>query len=234
MTAIDTATRFLYRAAVAAFVATLAYTVWIASALPAELASPSGTFRTPILAFELARSRVDLVHVFGGPEDPLRSARIAAMLRGHELDAGYLVVYNLFLGVLLAAVVRETGRSSLRHALGLPLCAVAADAWENIILVALLARLEQPQELLARLAIATWCKWGAIALATAAAGIGLLALRRRVLGALALLPVPTVLVAYVDPLRYGELLSLSLPVSWIALVVHAVSRVREAADGGSS
>jgi len=94
---VDARTRFLYRASLAAFAATLAYTFLLSRVLPNELASPLGTLRTPIIAFELARSRLDLLAVFGAGDDPGRNARIAAMLHGHELDAGYLVVYNLFL-----------------------------------------------------------------------------------------------------------------------------------------
>jgi len=223
---VDARTRFLYRCSLAAFAATLVYTFVLSRVLPSELASPLGGLRTPIIALELAQSRLDLLAVLGAPDDPGRSSRIAAMLRGHELDAGYLVVYNLFLGLLLWALARESSSRLPLLAIALPFCAAAADAWENVILVALLATLDHPDALLKTLAVATWCKWGALAVATAAAGLGLYGLRRRALGTLALLPLLTALFAYVDPHRFGELLSAGLVLAWISLAVHAASRAR--------
>jgi hypothetical protein len=221
-------TRFLYRASLAAFVATLAYTYLLSRVLPHELASPLGMLRTPIIALELARSRLDLLAVLGTSDDPGRPSRIAAMLRGHELDSGYLVVYNLFLGLLLCAVARERSSRLLQFALALPFCAAAADAWENVVLVALLGTLDHPEPLLKTLAVATWCKWGALAIATSAAGAGVFAARHRALGALALLPLLTTPLAYVDPHLLGDLVSLGLAVAWLALAAHAASRARTA------
>jgi hypothetical protein len=45
-----------------------------------------------------------------------------------------------------------------------------------------------------------------------------------VLGAIALLPVPVVLLAWIDPARFGEGLSVGFALAWIALAVHATSR----------
>jgi hypothetical protein len=72
-----------------------------------------------------------------------------------------------------------------------------------------------------------------IAVAGSSAG-SVQALPRRTLGAFALLPVPVVLLAYVDPHRFGEWLCVAFALAWIALAVHAISRAPSAtieADG---
>lgn len=140
---------------------------------PVNLELPDGFF-TPIIAFEFAALPSDLSYLMG--EDAQTASSREAMMRGLYLDMVFPFCYAGFLALLL---VRQAVTGYRVALLGVPfaIAIIPLDIRENLTLLSILAELTDPvalEILLARLAIDTWLKWGAIALAMLPLGVACL------------------------------------------------------------
>jgi hypothetical protein len=131
---------------------------------------PAG-FNTPIIAFEFAATHADLSYLAG---DGLTEAdNRAGMIAGLQLDMAFPFAYGGFLFFLLARLV------AVRHLialLGIPfsILIIPLDIRENLTLLAIidaLANTDSLDQLLLKLRIDTWLKWGAIGVAMAALAV---------------------------------------------------------------
>jgi len=171
--------------ATAAFaVATIGLAAVMLTVFPATAELTRG-FRTPVLAFELALSEQDLAFL-AGPGEAAARAR-ARMDAGHRWDTVFPFAYGGFVALLLVQLARRHERLMW---LGVPfaLATIPTDLWENAILVditAALGRGDPAAPLLPALYVATWLKWGVLAVALGVLAIGYLRKRARITGALA-------------------------------------------------
>ncbi len=132
-------------------------------------------FRTPIIAFEFAKTDADLAFL-SGDSDISRSNR-EKMDAGHRWDMVFPFAYAGFVALLLLQIVAR-GRYWLGLAIPLALLIIPLDLRENIILLAItnaLGNSASIEVLLQELHVATWLKWGALGISIAALSIGLLA-----------------------------------------------------------
>lgn len=140
-------------------VVTLTLAVASSGAFPSD-ADLSDGWRTPILAFELARTEADLAFLAGLAAEPVR----AAMDAGHRWDTVFPFAY----GALLAAALASVRQRWASAGIGLALLAIPLDLVENHQLVAITDALRHGQSgapWLPWLMAATWLKWGSLAAA---------------------------------------------------------------------
>lgn len=140
----------------AAAAATLALAAAVVVAFPAEAPLADG-WRTPIIAFELARTPADLTWLRGPHAAGLRDA----MRAGHRVDTVFPFAY----GLLLAASCRAASGRWSTVAVGLALAAIGLDLGENATLAGMTEALESGGDGavgLRWLVPLTWAKWGAI------------------------------------------------------------------------
>lgn len=153
--------------------ATLVIAVTMFTIFPASAELNRG-FWSPVLAFEFAMSEADLGFLTGSGDEATRLR--AAMDAGHQWDMFFPFAYGGLLAALL--VQRALGRERLMW-IGVPfaLATIPTDIRENLVLLditATLARGESAVPLLPALYVATWLKWGALAVAMGVLAIGLL------------------------------------------------------------
>lgn len=131
-------------------------------------ALPEGFF-TPVVAFEFVETAAEVRQLFGPAPTPERAALVRAMDLGSRIDFGYMLLYAAFLAAFCHTAARRSGRRWFYLGAALAVLAAAADAVENMQLLAITARLDAPdlaaaigRELLV-LRWATWLKWGGLA-----------------------------------------------------------------------
>lgn len=120
-------------------------------------------YTSPIIAFEFARSEVDIAFLSGESEASIENRQ--AMRDGHKWDMVFPLSYALFL-FLLVWQFRSQSRS-LWIPLSLSVLIVPFDINENFKLIGLIEAAENSSlsfPLFKQLYVATWLKWGAIAL----------------------------------------------------------------------
>ncbi len=124
---------------------------------------PEGFF-TPIIAFEFAHTQEEVIAMFGGPESGTRQAMTSAMDLGNRLDYLYMCLYSLFLLTFCAIAAKLSGKKYVYAGVLIALVALLADAFENIQLLSITAKLPDgdfSRELML-LQVFTWIKWGGI------------------------------------------------------------------------
>jgi hypothetical protein len=138
----------------------LAMTLILGLIGPRETGPLPAGFITPVMAFEFAGSADEVGKLF----DPDGSA--AAMDRVNRWDFLYMTLYNAFLGAFALVAARQTGNRRFCVAAALAPLILAADALENVQLLALTGMLDggDMSAPLARLRLFTWLKWGGLAL----------------------------------------------------------------------
>lgn len=147
--------------------ALVAVTAVLLSVLPKHAGALPPGFRTPILAFEFARTHAEVEALFGAPGSGERTALVHAMDRGNAIDFLFMVVYSAFLACFALGVARLAGRRYALVAIVAPVAAIA-DSCENLQLFAITSHLGGSYEdALARLALFTWIKWGGLAFSVA-------------------------------------------------------------------
>ena len=195
------------------------------SALTEVVAAGKCFTQGAVVQFELARSQADLVRIFGPEGSACRASAVAAMDAVNRLDmALYIPSYTLF--TVCAALWLAIGRKSLlpRLALLAAVGALVGDYVETTALVRLSHMIEAPAPLLPQLEIGTWVKWGLLAAHALLLGLAGLTTdpRRRILGVLLLLPTAGTLAAYIDPMKYAELMGYAFFAAWIPLLFLAL------------
>lgn len=144
-------------------VALLAVTAVLLGVLPKHAGQLPPGFRTPILAFEFARTHGEVEALFGAPGSSERATLVRAMDRGNTIDFLFMVVYSAFLAFFALGVARLAGRRYALVAVVAPLAALA-DCCENLQLFAITSHLgANYEEALSRLLVFTWIKWGGLA-----------------------------------------------------------------------
>lgn len=120
-----------------------------------------------IVAFEFAKSLQDLNQLFS----PLAPVDIDKIDIGNYIDFGYMVVYSLFLLLFFRKAWKIHGRRFLLAEILLIILILAADFYENILLLEITDTYSKNgiitglQPILDRLQIVTWVKWGGLAVA---------------------------------------------------------------------
>ncbi|MBM9589948.1 hypothetical protein JWG41_05790 [Leptospira sp. 201903075] len=143
-------------------------------------------FRTPIIAFELAQSTEDLNFLTGSGEMAIQIR--SDMRAGQNLD---IVFPFLYAGLIFCLILFESKRINWLAGVGLfvSVTIVPFDLYENYILDQILFRLDSLKDvsdLLPRLEVATWWKWGAIGIAMVILSILYFIEKQRLNGFLAL------------------------------------------------
>lgn len=121
-------------------------------------------FRTPILAFEFAKTAADLTFLSGQSETA--SQYRANMDRGQRIDMLFPFAYAGLLALLLLALARQ-GIASAWVGLLFALSIVPSDIHENLTMLEITAALAKDQSvaaLLPSLHTATWLKWWGLAI----------------------------------------------------------------------
>lgn len=217
-----------YRTTAVLFAVMVAVLAAMQALFPSTLASPipDANIRSPVMAFEMARSPSDLDHIFGTVSDPDRARRVTAMDQGNRLDYLFMPAYSLFVLSFLLAAGRELGGEQRGwHFFGaLALVAAAADAIENALLLSITSDFDRAPGLLTWLPYPVWIKFGLLAVACGAAAVLLWRLKRPLL-ALFCIPAPLLLVpGILVPMTLGSLATGLTGVGLIAMGIHAVHR----------
>jgi hypothetical protein len=163
MTAIGPGSRRIVWSVCIVGAATLAMTLLLAALFPRAMGPLPEGMRTPVVAFELARSAEEVERMFGPRDSAERASWAAAMDRGNVVDFAFMVLYGAYLA-LFAQTLRQLGARSRWLVLLAPVPALM-DALENLELLRITSMLGHDFAApLARLAWFTWSKWLLLAL----------------------------------------------------------------------
>lgn len=127
-------------------------------------AMPEG-FKTPILAFEFAKTNQEVIDLFGTDAET-RADLVRAFDLGNKVDFVYMVLYAAFLFCFARTAVTKSGHKLFYAGSLLAGIILLGDLLENVQLLGITAVIDSgnfdPQ--LALLPIFTWVKWGGLAL----------------------------------------------------------------------
>jgi hypothetical protein len=164
MTALGSVERRAFARASMAGAASLVFTLLLMLLFPASMGPLPESMRTPILAFELARSTAEVETMFGPPGSAERAAWLVAMNRGNWADFVYMLLYGSYLVLFSRALAGLSARPSPLATRFAPLPALI-DVLENVQLLSISSSLGGDyRAALARLHWFTWGKWLLIAL----------------------------------------------------------------------
>ena len=154
---------YLIRATAVAALATLLLALLLLFTYPAEAGLTEG-FRTPVLAFEFARTAADLEFLTGNSDSAANHR--AAMDKGQYIDMLFPFAYAGLLALLLLGLARQ-GITSAWLGLAFALSIIPSDIRENLLMLEISAALANDQAvtaLLPTMHIATWFKWWGLAI----------------------------------------------------------------------
>lgn len=221
--------RPFFRAAAWIGVGLVAVTVALLAALPKHAGELPPGFRTPILAFEFARTHAEVEALFGAPGSARRAALVRAMDLGNTIDFVFMAFYAAFLGCLALGVAGLAGRSYALVAIVAPIAAIA-DCCENLQLFAITRALGGSYDAaLSSLLLFTWIKWGGLALCLLRLSPWLLRQGSGIERVTGVLAASTGVLAILAALRRGlqtEMFSVALSVTFLGLFIVAVRRGR--------
>jgi hypothetical protein len=125
----------------------------------------SNGYKTPVLAFEFAQSPEDLKFMTGDSPDAVNN-RIAMRL-GQKYDTIFPFFYA---GLIAMCILSISSKINILTILGIlfSIFIIPSDLYENSIMNSIIDSLESGQSITAQLSalhIATWLKWGNIAIA---------------------------------------------------------------------
>jgi hypothetical protein len=124
-------------------------------------------FRTPIIAFEFAKTEADLSFLSGSGE--LNRLNRDKMDAGHIWDMGFPFAYAGFIALMLLKIAKNGHRFAWLGVL-FTVSIIPFDINENLTLIQITKALGNStsiEALLLELHIATWLKWGAIGVSIA-------------------------------------------------------------------
>jgi len=211
--------------------ALLAWSAVMLTVLPRTMGPLPAGFRTPILAFELARTPDEVETMFGPPGSADRASWVRAMDLGNTLDFVFMVLYAAQLAALAAGFARLRGRVFLVSG-GLAIAGALCDAAENVQLFAITRSLGGDYAMpLGRLRVFTWLKWELLALAIAwlAAPLSRGSATEKVVGLMSAAVGVLGAMAYLDRAGFAETFALFVSMAFIGLWIVAFQRsAREA------
>jgi hypothetical protein len=212
--------------------ATLAAFVALGSQPAVSSVYASTEVSTAVSAFQRSETPADIAAVFGNPADP---ARIAAMDALNTLDLwAFIPAYALFLcagAVLLGGLNNRWAQAAIVFAL-IGAAGDAIETWKQLQLTA------DIQNVGAHLPIAPWhwIKYAALGLnGIAIASLCFTSAKKRwILGVIALLSFPLVVISYME-LATPRAFAATFALYWVALLVIAVSEtIKPSAQATSS
>jgi hypothetical protein len=124
-------------------------------------------FTSYIMAFEFARSVADINSLFTG----MSPAEIKNVDVGNYLDFGFMITYSLFVAHLFVTASKVFERKWLLIGIPLAVIVLLCDFFENIVLLEITKNYlagapdDVFSQLLEKLHIVTWIKWGGLAFA---------------------------------------------------------------------
>lgn len=201
-------------------VGTLAVTLLMSFVGPREVGPMSPGFRSPVLAFEFARTEDEVRQLF----EPEGSA--AAMDRLNRWDFLYIALYGGFLATFALAAALETDQYTPWAAVALAPLIMLADVMENVQLFSLTRQLELGGDFspaLWWLHLFTWLKWGGLAIyfLLISGYFRELSGPWRFVWLLADFPALLAVWAWVSPGQASEIMVLSIGVMFLLLIAHA-------------
>ena len=214
-------TRRYWNYAMVAGLLTLAASLWLFSLFPSDFAKPSTEFRDPIVAFEFAQTKQDLLEIFGAAGDPARLRRQDAMDEGHRADWAFLILYNLFIASFFVALYKRTGRKLMLAGVAVAAIAALGDIWENSVLRELTWQLENPDTLLLVLSKATWVKWGALGFGAGLCAYGFYKDGRYILALTAVPGALMVVPAFLEPRLCATILADAIGLWFLVMLMGA-------------
>lgn len=195
------------------------------SLLPAAAAAGACVARDTLIRFEFATTLPELQQVLHAPGDACRAPTLAAMDQSNLLDVAlFIPTYTAF--TVLAALFLAGGalrRPLVLAAIAASAVALVADYVETTRLLAITKDVEANAGLAPIAALSAWIKFGALALnALFLAGLCFTGEpRRRILGALLVLPALGFAAALADPEQH-RLMTLGFVASWLPLTLMAL------------
>jgi hypothetical protein len=186
-------------------------------------------FGSPILAFELAATSAEVETMFGEPGSAQRAELMRAMDRGNQLDYLFLLLYASLLCAVALGFARHTGSRSLLVSVVLAPLSAAADAVENLQLLAITRSLGGDYSTaIERLNVWTRIKWGCLAWALAWLAPTLFRGDRveRVVAVVCALTGLSALGAAYQRAYFMELFALCVMLAFLGLVIVAWRRAR--------
>jgi hypothetical protein len=215
--------RALFRKARWAGAVLLVITALLVAVLPSEAGHLAPGLRSPILAFELAKSHAEIEALFGDAGSPDRARFVGQMDLGNQIDFAFMVAYASLLSLVAAGIALVAGRRYFLAAVLAPLAALA-DVLENLQLFTITASLGgNYDEALARLAVFTWLKWGGLAFALAWLSPALLRGRlvERVVGVVALVTGLLAIGATIDRTHFAQVFAGSIQLAFVGIWIVA-------------
>lgn len=174
----------------------------------------------PIIAFELSRSVADLHLLFGAGPGACRSAMAARMDLINWIDSlAFIPAYGLFM-ILFFLGMRARNRRLFDAAIAITIVACLADYTENTCLFHLSGTPDQASVWLSLLPWATGAKWIGLGVAAAIAGAGLVAGINYVPLILCLTSFAIVIMANIDPHRFGPYAANGVTLSWLVFLFY--------------
>ncbi|MCL6416617.1 hypothetical protein MIB92_13235 [Aestuariirhabdus sp. Z084] len=193
----------------------------------------SDGFQTPIIAFEFARTEVDLAFLAGDSEASQRNRRL--MDEGHFWDMAFPFAYG---GLLALLLLQFTGQGYRFVWVGV-VCSILIipfDINENLTLLSITAALEESRPvvpLLVDLHTATWLKWGVLGISIALLSASYLTRKRYGFALLSLLASLAIAICWVsgsEP-RFAEAMSKVLSLFFIVIAINAIVQAWTFAKG---
>jgi len=191
---------------------------------PLPTASLPAGFHSPVLAFEFAHSTEDVYQIFGQEANAQQAGIRYKMDLGNTIDFLFMVVYSSFLMFFFRLASRDRKRRLFYVGVFFAFIALVSDIYENIQLFQISAKLNKvpfENELLL-LHYSTWTKWGSLAISFLIARFYLVKednLYARCLAVSASIPWMLVVLAYIHPHIWAELMALSIMFMFVGLTV---------------
>lgn len=214
-------------------VAVFIITAWLGAISPKQVAHPvEGDSRDPIIAFEMVRTPDELTAVIG--ESRLQYAELReAIDKVNRIDFVYMTVYGAFIALFFAAVAEARNDRRWLVASLLGIVALLADVRENMVLLQMTQDGAEILPLIDMLIVATWTKWFALGLASAAAGYAIFSdtsmpYLRMFGGIVGLAALAFTAAAYFDALRFAQMMALGIFLTWLLQVIYAYKAGRAA------
>lgn len=196
------------------------FAILLTSIFPNKAANLPEGFRTPIISFEFAQSKEEVLMMYDYKQQELKENFIHDMKLGNELDYIYMLLYTSFLIAVLLWLSEVENKKQIKKLIALAVIALITDAIENVFLLKINSAVSSMTEFehwLVYLHIITWIKWFALAVIFAAMAYLLSSqnLLLKIVNKIFFLPVILALASLVNKYIFTELFALSIMLSFL-------------------